>query len=79
MSDPHSVGIALEHVPEFAPPLRPSQRHRYSLAVSATAPSFAVPAAQPFLAPLSHAPFTGLAMEHVPEFRPPLRPSQRHR
>ena len=73
------MGIALEQVPELRPPLLPSQRHRYSLVVSAIAASLALPEEQPFLVLLLQTPFTGFALAHLPEFRPPWIPSQRHR
>lgn len=43
------TGFAFEQGPESVPPLMPSQRQRYSVAPSSTAPSFAVPESQPFL------------------------------
>ena len=79
---PSTAGFAREQVPEFEPPLVPSQRHRWWLVVSATAASLAVPALQPFLALSSHTPATGtssMRMKHLSEFRPPCWPSQRQR
>ena len=69
----------LRHLSEFAPPCRPSQRHRYALEVSAIASSLAVPAEQPLRTLSSHAPSTGMNLRHFSEFSPPCRPSQRQR
>ena len=73
------TGMNLRHLSEFAPPCRPSQRHRYALEVSAIAASLAVPAEQPLRTLSSHAPSTGMDLRHLSEFAPPCRPSQRHR
>ena len=74
-------GFASEQIPESLPPFCPSQRHLYSVDVSAIAPSFGLPAEQALRVELLHTPFTGvggLANEQVPEFAPPFSPSQRH-
>ena len=76
---PPSTAMNLRHLSEFAPPCRPSQRHRYALEVSAIASSLAVPAEQPLRTLSSHAPFTGMNLRHFSEFSPPCRPSQRQR
>ena len=76
---PPSTAMNLRHLSEFAPPCRPSQRHRYALEVSAIASSLAVPAEQPLRTLSSHAPFTGMNLRHLSEFAPPCRPSHRHR
>ena len=76
---PPSTAMDLRHLSEFAPPCRPSQRHRYALEVSAIAASLAVPAEQPLRTLSSHAPSTGMNLKHFSESAPPCRPSQRHR
>lgn len=70
------TGFALEQVPEFDPPPLASQRQRYSLAVSGTAPSLAVPTRQPFRMLLLHS--AGFGEEQVEECVSSL-PSQRQR
>ena len=66
------------HLLEFRPPCRPSQRHRYAVALSGIASSLAVPAEQPLRKPSSHTPSTGRNLTHLPEFAPAFKPSQRH-
>ena len=73
------TGFSAEHTPEFDPPSLPSQRHLLWLAVSATAPSLAVPAEQPLRTLSSHLPSTAIALLQLSEFAPPCRPSQRQR
>ena len=67
------------HFSEFRPPCSPSQRHRYTVSLSAIAASLAVPAVQPLRTLSSHAPSTGMNLWHLFEFSPPCRPSQRQR
>ena len=67
------------HFSEFRPPCSPSQRHRYTVALSAIAASLAVPAVQPLRTLSSHTPSTGMNLWHLSEFEPPCRPSQRQR
>ena len=76
---PPSTAIDLLQLWEFAPPCRPSQRHRYALEVSAIASSLAVPAEQALRTLSSQTPSTGMYLKHFSEFVPPCAPSQRQR
>ena len=67
------------HFSEFRPPCSPSQRHKYTVALSAIASSLGVPAVQPLRTLSSHTPSTGTNLWHLSEFSPPRRPSQRQR
>ena len=73
-----TLDTRMAHFSELAPPCSPSQRQRYMVALSASASSFAVPAAQPLRTLSSQTPSTGTNLEHFSEFVPPSRPSQRH-